>query len=153
MYCMVCMYVCTVYGRKSWRRGTGTGGRAGRRRERKGSFDYWKWKVAGSNLLYCIVSYYIVSFFIHLFIHLWSSLFPLDRFIGYSAALHLYCTFTGRKDMVSYRCWRRICIMLDRYGTIWYDVNNCTVSRYHIYCNCAVGLLWGGTGLYFGFRC
>ena len=36
--------------------------------------------------------------------------------------------------------------MLDRYGTIWYDVNKCTVSRYHIYCNCAVGLLWGGQG-------
>ena len=33
--------------------------------------------------------------------------------------------------------------MLDRYGTIWYDVNKCTVPRYDIYCNCAVGLLWG----------
>ena len=51
--------------------------------------------------------------------------------------------------IVSYRCWRRICIVLDRYGTIWYrmvwhDVNKCTVSRYDIYYYCAVSLLGGG---------
>ena len=62
MYCMVCMYVCTVYGRKSWRRGTGTGGRAGREegkgregKGREGKFQLLEVEVA-------VLTYYIVLY-------------------------------------------------------------------------------------------